>query len=57
MPKYTPGPWELNDWTVRAKQWGDSNLMADCRGNIICDLAPAHGDRDRAKEETKANGI
>lgn len=59
---HTPGPWALceDDGTIRARAFGESDQMADYRGNIVCDLSPALGawptrGRKHAEPETRAN--
>ncbi len=58
--KHTPGQWfvELENGvvdTIRSKAWGNSDQMADYRGNIICDLTRSHGEREHAYPEAEAN--
>jgi hypothetical protein len=48
--KHTPGPWHLeDDGTIRSKEIGASNLMADYCGSIVCSLRPAVGVTDSDK--------
>lgn len=66
--KHTKGEWEINyreddnfgkpiklPETIRTKQFGVSDLMADYRGNIICSFNESHGNRPHAYKEAEAN--
>lgn len=45
VPKTTQGEWfvEMSDLTIRCKNFKDSDLMADYKGNIVADLKPSLG--------------
>ena len=46
---YTKGKWalDMSSLTIRVKNFDESDLMADYRGNIICDLKPSLGIEDQ----------
>jgi hypothetical protein len=63
MAGHTPGEWFLaDDGTVRSRVWGESDMMADYKGCVVCDLKagtgspnwPATG-RKHAQPEAEAN--
>jgi hypothetical protein len=53
-PETTEGKWvlEMSDLTIRCKNFDNSNLMGDYKGNIIADLKPSLG----ITEEDVKNG-